>query len=183
MTQIITAAAVKSNTGLDRNVEDKTITTFINPAQLTLKKITGATGYDLIVAAYPLFTGEAALGTLYNDYILPFLSWKVVELAGTRMYAQPDRSGTHHRADETYRSVDSKMLSMTKADARDLTELYMGELITYLDDNKDTFTWYAPTTGSITRPNTGGVITRIDRFQRPYGEQYDITDPDCCDGY
>lgn len=183
MTPIITAAVVKTTTGLDRNVEDKTLSTFISAAQLTLKKVTGATGYNLIVAAYPSFTGEAALSTLYTEYIVPYLSWRVAELSGTRMFAQPDRSGTHHRADETYRSVDAKMLSMTKADSRDMAGIFMGELIDYLKDNTDTFTWYEPDGESITKPNTGGVITRISRWQRPYGESYvDPNDPDCC-GY
>ena len=174
MTPIITAATIKENTGLSRNVEDRKLDPFIPGAQLTLKKVTGKTGYDAIVAAYPAFTGAATLQTLYDDYIVPFLSWKVAELAGTRMFTEPDRNGTFTRSSETYQSVDGKTLAMGKADSRDMAGIYMQELIDYLNDNTDVYTWYGgdDCTDGITKSNTGGVITRLDRYQRPYGDQY-----------
>jgi len=181
MTPIITAATVKSTTGISRNVEDRKLDPFIYAAQLTLKKVTGKTGYDAIVAAFPAFTGAATLETLYNDYIVNFLSWKVIELAGTRMFTEPDRNGTLTRSDNTYQSVDGKTLAMGKADSRDMAGIYMQELIDYLADNTDVYTWYDDSSCSdgITKSNTGGVITRLDRFQRPYGERwYNQYDPD-----
>lgn len=170
MTPIITSATVKTTTGISRNVEDRKLDPFIFAAQLTLKKVTGKAGYDAIVAAYPAFTGAASLQTLYDDYIVNFLSWKVIELAGTRMFTEPDRNGTFTRSGDTYQSVDGKTLAMGKADSRDMAGIYMQELIDYLKDNTDTFTWYDTDecSDNITKPNTGGVITRIDASQRHY---------------
>jgi hypothetical protein len=166
MTQLIRAQNARKITGLDKNVEDRKMEPFIPAAQLVLKEILGATGYNLLATAvednYDLpGSGNDALRELRNDYIWPFLAWRVVELSGTRMWVEPARNGTFQRSGEGYTSVDGRTLGTSKTDARDMAGIYQRELVKYLEANKDVFTWYeGGTCANQGTPNyTGGVIT------------------------
>jgi hypothetical protein len=173
MTEIIRAQDARRITGLSKNVEDRKMEPFIPAAQLVLRDIMGKTGFDLLSTAvqdnYDLpGSGNDALRTLRNDYIWPFLAWRVVELSGTRMWVEPDRNGTFNRNGETYGSVDSRALGTSKTDARDMAGIYQRELVAFLTDNVATYTWYEPDTcGHQGTPNyTGGVITEPATAQR-----------------
>lgn len=166
MTELIRAQDARKITGLSKNVEDRKMEPFIPAAQLVLKEILGKTGYDLLATAvadnYDLpGSGNDALRELRNNYIWPFLAWRVVELSGTRMWVEPDRNGTFQRSGEGYASVDSRTLGTSKTDARDMAGIYQRELVKFLTDNVATYTWYEPDTcGNQGTPNyTGGVIT------------------------
>ena len=175
MTYIISAVTAKTVTGVSKDILDRKLEVFIPAAQLTVKKILGETGYDILIAAIiadPTLAAEADLKTLRDTYIQPYLAWRVVALSGTRMYAEPERNGTFTRSGDDYNSVSPGMLAMTKADSRDMAGIYKEELERFLADNAATYTWYVVSDecGSDKGvPNyTGGVIT--DNYRRPtYG--------------
>lgn len=172
MTLIITSAEVKTEAGLNKNIEDRKLLPWINMAQLDLKSNIGTTGYDAVIAA--LTTPVAAYTTLIDDYIKPFLAFKVRQIGAVSLFAEADRNGTNKRIGMTYEPVTGKELGMMKADARDLAESYLKLLLDYLTENAATFTWWTAggCENTSQRPYTGGVITRIDQWQTPYGDGY-----------
>jgi len=174
MTYIISAVTAKKVAGISKDVPDRKLEVFFPAAQITVKKILGATGYDLLIAAIivdPTLDPEPDLKELRDTYIQPFLAWRVVELSGTRMYAEPERNGTFTRSGDDYNSVSPGMLAMTKADSRDMAGIYKEELETFLADNVATYTWYEVDECSDSAvPNyTGGVITDNYPGQRDHG--------------
>lgn len=190
-TLVISAAKVKELTGRSKNVEDRKFTPAIKRAMLELRDGFGVTGYNILIAAItsdPDLSGNANLKTLRDDYIWPWMAWRVIELATVATFAESERNGTYTRSGEDYTAADGRTLGMMKADAADYASTYMAELYAYLDDNATTYTWYTVDgveEDKARETNTGGIITRIDRWQRPYGERYPVDGypDDCCDGY
>lgn len=195
-TLVITAAKVKELTGRSKNVEDRKFTPAIKRAMIELRDGLGTTGYAALIAAITSDpdlsgAGNADLKTLRDDYIWPWMAWRVIELATVATHAESERNGTYTRSGEDYTAVDGKTLGMIKADAADYASTYMAELYAFLDDdNGVTYTWYEKDSAEEDKSResyTGGIITRRDRWQYPYGERYYPVDgypDDCCDhGY
>jgi hypothetical protein len=176
MTYLITAIKARELTGISKNVEDRKWEPFIPTAMYTLKKLLGTEGYDILVAAVtldPTLAGEPELKALRDGYVWPFLAWRTCELSGTRMWAEPDRNGTFTRSSDSYQSVDGKTLSMTKADSRDMAELYREQMEEFLTDNPTDYTWYKANPCEPKRNFGGGVITQPSRGNRssyPYND-------------
>ena len=174
--KLITAIKARELTGISKNVEDRKWDPFIEAAQFTLERLLGKEGYAILVLAVdldPTLTGLPELKELRDDYIWPYLAWRTAELSGTRMWAEPDRNGTFTRSGDTYQSVDGKTLAMTKADSRDMAELYRDRMVVFLEENPEDYTWYKSNKCETKKEFSGGVITQRSRGNRssyPYND-------------
>lgn len=180
--KLITAIQARDITGISKNVEDRKWDPFIEAAQFTLEKLLGREGYAVLVLAVdldPTLAGLPELKELRDDYVWPYLAWRTAELSGTRMWAEPDRNGTFNRNGETYSSVDAKTLAMTKADSRDMAEIYRDRMVAFLEENAEDYTWYVVNTCKTKKEFSGGVITQPSRGNRPRHNDY----PDPHGGY
>lgn len=170
MTKLITAIKAREVTGISKNVEDRKWDPFIEAAQFTLERLLGREGYAVLVLAVdldPTLVGLPALKELRDEHVWPYLAWRTCELAGTRMFAEPDRNGTFNRNGETYSSVDGKTLAMTKADSRDMAELYRDRMVQFLNDNAADYSWYVTNGCETKKEFSGGVITQRSKGNRP----------------
>lgn len=179
---LITSAQVKEITGTSKNVQDKKLLPRIEVVHLELKHDIGTEGYDILIAAITAddtLATEADLLNLRDNYIRPWMAWRVLERAGISLYAEPDRNGTFVRGDDTHDTVSAAALGMLKADNRDMAGTYKVELHDFLKDNVATFTWYdADDCEETPHVNTGGIITRKSRWGYPYGERTTDRYPD-----
>lgn len=176
-TLVITAAQVKDLTGLSKNIEDRKLARWIDAVQLELKGDLGTTGYTTLIDAIDAddtLAGEPDLQELRNDYIRPWMAWRVLERATVTLYAEPERNGTYTRSGDDYATVSPAVLGMRKADARDMAHTYKEALHDYLKDNVDTFRWYNNNdmcnTNGASKSYAGGIITRVPAFGSHYGE-------------
>ena len=176
-TLVITAATVKELTGLSKNIEDRKLARWIDAVQLELKGDLGTTGYATLIGyieADDTLATQTAYQTLRNDYIRPWMAWRVLERATVALFAEPERNGTYTRSGDDYATVSAQVLGMRKADARDMAHTYKEALHEYLKDNTATFTWYASEgecgTDGTSKSYAGGVITRVPAYSSPYGE-------------
>lgn len=159
---LVTAAEVKELTGINKNVEDRKIVSWIMPAQECLRSSIGKDGYDAIIAT--LTTPDSDYDTLIDDYVKPYLAAQVERMTPIVMAAEADRNGSFEREGETYRPASLRMLGMMNATARDQVEIRRDMMLRYIYDNRATFTWWAQ---SCSTNYSGGVITRIDASQIP----------------
>ena len=173
--KLITAIQAREITGISKNVEDRKWEPFIEAAQFTLERLLGREGYAILVLAVdldPTLAGEPELKELRDDYAWPYLAWRTAELSGTRMWAEPDRNGTFSRSGDTYQSVDAKTLAMTKADSRDMAELYRDRMVAFLEENAADYPWYVTNKCETKKEFSGGVITQRSRGNRPRHDDY-----------
>lgn len=173
--KLITAIQAREITGISKNVEDRKWEPFIEAAQFTLERLLGREGYAILVLAVdldPTLAGEPELKELRDDYAWPYLAWRTAELSGTRMWAEPDRNGTFSRSGDTYQSVDAKTLAMTKADSRDMAEIYRDRMVAFLEENASDYPWYKANKCETKKEFSGGVITQRSRGNRPRLDDY-----------
>jgi hypothetical protein len=166
--KLITAIKARELTGISKNVEDRKWDPFIEAAQFTLERLLGKEGYAILVLAVdldPTLDGLPTLKELRDEHVWPYLAWRTAELSGTRMWAEPDRNGTFNRNGDTYSSVDGKTLAMTKADSRDMAELYRDRMVVFLTENAADYPWYVTDKCETKKEFSGGVITQPSRGQ------------------
>lgn len=183
---LITSAEVKELSGLNKNIEDRKITSWIMPAQMCLRSAIGKDGYDAIIAT--LTTPDADYDTLIDDYVKPYLAAQVERMTPIPMAAEADRNGSFEREGETYRPASLRMLGMMNATARDQAEIRRDMMLQYIYDERATFTWWSTSACGNQRTNySGGVITRIDASQIPESmypvDGYPVTgyQNECCE--
>lgn len=180
---LITSAEVKELAGMNKNVEDRKITSWIIPAQMCLRSAIGKDGYDAVIET--LTTPDADYDDLISEYIKPYLAAQIERMAPVPMTAEADRNGTFVRNGETYSSVNMNTLGMMNATARDQAEIRRDLMLQYIYDNRETFDWWDSSGCGNGRTNySNGVITRIDRSQLP-DDPYPVDGypNDCCNDY
>ena len=171
---IITFAQIKEVTGLAAIVsESRKVTPFLVQAQFELRKMLGRTLYDELQDAVDnSFAGEAALSTLFTDYIKTPLAWRTLQYSNLRLHHEPTANGVHNVQNAEYSPVDGKTLGMDIAQARSFADTGYDEMIQYLQGNPTLFPSFATNVASeerVTKTYKGGVITRKSRWQYPYG--------------
>lgn len=176
---LITAATVKAKANLAKGAEDRKIDPAIHDAQHALQEILGETLYALVEAADPVANptlGNADLRTLYDQHIVFFLAFKAKECSMVEMAGEPDRNGVFQKSGDGYSPVDGRMLAELKNVPRSRAENRATEMIRYLKNLDsanavrvayDTSVDDEPRTDVL--KNTGGISTRVSRWQFPDG--------------
>lgn len=135
-TNIITAATVKTVTGLAAGVEARKLEPAMRFAQRDVRQLLGETLYALIEVADPVnddtLGGDADLAALYDDYVQPYLSWKSVERAMPDLWAEPDRNGVFQRNGDNYTTIGASGLNALIAQKRSFAEAYETDMLRYL---------------------------------------------------
>lgn len=173
-TRFVTAAKIRTTTGLPDSVDDIRILPFLTVAQVTLEKIWGRTLYnrmrDAIIADATLAT-EAELLTLLEDYAHPWLSWKTLELAWTRIHSAPAGLGVYTTSSDKHTPVEVKVLGMHQSDSRTNADNYESRMITFLSENIADYPEYRTTVAQDERQTEklpGGFVTRKMKGQRSF---------------
>lgn len=171
---ILTFAQIKEVTGLAAIVsETRKVTPFLTQAQYELRKMLGTTLYaELDAAIVAAFVGTPNLSTLFTTYAKEPLAWRTLQLAYPRLYSEPTANGVHAVVDANYAPVDGRTMAMQVNVCRDFADQGYERMLKYLLDNPTLFPSYATSVGSeerVTKTFPGGVITRVSRWQRPYG--------------
>lgn len=174
-TQLVTGANVRDVTGLNVGVEDRKLKPFIELAQYQLEKILGTTLYDELetaVIADRTLTGETALIALFEPYICPFLSWRALELAYPRLYAEADRGGVFTKSGDEFASASRNDLASLTNQAKAAADMHQDRLIDFLQDNTSTYTTYNTSVDGeerIRKVYRAGIALTRSRWQNPHG--------------
>lgn len=172
MPDLIALSDLRTIANLNANVEERRVKTGIEAAHLELEKIMGRTGYAIVCAGAPNYTGQganaAAYVTMLTDYIKPFMAWRAKEVAFPDMYAEPDKAGVFVKNGDDFRSVTGQELALQIKQAERMASEYRQRLIEHLGNNDDVFTWIDTNVDGEQRithskPNGGFVIRRMTR--------------------
>ena len=171
---ILTFAQIKEVTGLAAIVsETRKVTPFLTQAQYELRKILGTTLYaQLEVAIAANFVNYDNLSTLFTTYVKEPLAWRTLQLAYPRLYSEPTANGVHTVSDTNYTPVDGRTMAMQVSVCRDFADQGYERMLAYLRENLATYPSYATNVGCeerVTKTYPGGVITRVSKWQKPYG--------------
>lgn len=179
---IISVAKVREITGLNKNVEAKLLDVAIHDAQHDLKEALGETLYARIEAADPVaddtLGGDTGLATLYTSHIKNYLAWNTLGHAYWEMTAGPNRNGVSVKSGDQYNPADPKTVSALQAKCAARAETRLGEMLRYIENLADTdqiridFQECVDDEPRTTKvANTGRIITRISKWQNPYGRR------------
>ena len=138
---LITASQVRTNTGKAQGIEDRKLDPAIHDAQDELEQILGVTLYEDVEDAHTANSttmGGAGMLTLYTQYIVPFISWKAMELAYPDLFAEADRNGVFKRAGNDYQPVTDKELASLQGMCRSRAERFQVKMVRYINNLDDT---------------------------------------------
>lgn len=173
MPDLIAIADLRTIAQLGDNVEERRMKAAIEDAHLEVEKILGRTGYAIVYAAAPTFTGlDAKYATLLTGYLKPFMCWRAKQYSYGDNVAEIDKTGVFSRSGEDYSTVSDKTLSLLISQSRTRAEERLERLLGYLNDNRTTFTWMDTTASGEERQteqtSVGGFVMRRARKQDPY---------------
>lgn len=190
-TNIITPQQVKDLTGKAQVIRDRKLDAAIHAAQDELEQVLGETLYAELETAHgdtPQWDGRADLRALWEDYCRYFLAWKSMEVVYPDLYAEALANGVFTRSGGDMQTIGTKQLEVLISSARNHAARWQTKLLRHLNNltSGAIYTSYATTVSDeprVTKAYPGGIITRISRWQRQYGDggPYDSErDPNCC---
>ena len=179
---IYTAAKIKQDTIISKNIDDQYLTVVILLCQdIYIQPKLGSTFYnelktDIIGAS---LTGVNK--TLVDDYIRPALKWYVVsETIYTTSYPVTNK-GLVRRDGEASTSADKRDVDQQSSKYQDWAEFYVQRLIDYLCENDSSYPNYqnAGSGADVMQPDRnnystslflGGESKTYDRLKDKYGD-------------
>ncbi len=149
MPNLITIAEIVAACTIEKNLDDRRITSFIPIAQLQrLRPALGVTLYNALIAAVDAVTDEAPLDAPWPALIetaRPMLCWWTVALAWPQLLVHLTNAGVTMRTGRESSSADVKAADGAQVSYTDTAELYTGELRTWLEAHRADYAAWLPT--------------------------------------
>lgn len=190
---LCTIQNVRDICGIGDGVENRKFTSARDHAHKRVQKILGTTGYALLLTAIEADSdlSDVANATWKNlleginteRASLKKLTARLIHyLALGQLYAEATKSGIQTKSGQDYSAVDGRTLASMEAKARDAYEIEQELIITHIQNNLSTYTWYSTTNPGeerIAQKKGGGGFVfppKQDPEQHHYG--VDPNEPD-----
>lgn len=168
MTYIVSLATVRTILGLNSNVENDKLESYLDAAHEYMRERLGDDCYAEFIAAIEADSDldqpeNAKWLALITNGADRFLAWLTYHLSMPRLHSEADRAGFFAKSGSDYQSVDGATLGRHQSSAKDMYTLYERKLLAYIATNRSDYesltTGDNPGNTSADTQFPGGIIT------------------------
>lgn len=179
-TLLITPDEIKTKTPITKNVDESKFCHWIEVVQETyLEKVIRKSCLSDLKTAFAADTLSANQTTLLDDYIKPFLAWRVYQYSVTDFASTVTKVGIETKSEADNEPASDTRVSWKRKDGENAADEYQERLICYLCDNTDLFPCYLDCDDCdqpINKTNKGGFAFRQkNRSARDEFDRYNRT--------